>query len=206
MLHNFNAAHGGSVLALLDAQEAVHSFSRWCAAWHTEPAAEEPDTILLQLHRANFELWHLEDQARNQRAADAAIAAVKRAIDRVNQRRNDLVEQHDSALLDMLKSLGLPNQRAPLHSEPPGLILDRLSILALKIFHTEEELMRQDVGANHVQRNRERLRVLQQQSSDLAACLSELWRQVCLGERQFKLYRQMKMYNDPELNPVLYRT
>lgn len=92
-----------------------------------------------------------------------------------------------------------------MHSETPGLILDRLSILALKIFHTREEMLRADAPEGHISRNRERLRLLEEQRVDLAGCLDELWTQIIRGERHFKLYRQLKMYNDPSLNPAVYK-
>ena len=92
----------------------------------------------------------------------------------------------------------------PLHAETPGLMIDRLSILALKSFHTEEETRRPGAGEDHYRRNRDRLALLEEQRGDLAACLQALWAEVLGGRRRFKLYRQLKMYNDPALNPVLY--
>jgi hypothetical protein len=151
-------------------------------------------------HRANFELWHEEDKARIPEASDAEIVRVKRAIDKLNQRRNDLVEQMDVRLMEGLQQ----SSKAPLHSETPGLMIDRLSILALKIYHTREEAHRQSATAEHRLRNVERLALLTEQREDLAACLDALWAQVLAGTRRFKLYRQMKMYNDPELNPAVY--
>ena len=158
-----------------------------------------------RLHRANYDLWHLEDEARDRNAADRTVAQVKRSIDSVNQRRNDLAERVDEDLLRHLRGLDLPGTTAELHSETPGQMLDRLSILALKVFHTEEELHRPGISTEHVARNQARFALLQEQQSDLADCLSALWRQVCANEKRFKQYRQLKMYNDPELNPVLYR-
>jgi len=185
-------------IALLQDQATAH--------WHDSSAALQAprdvfDKLILEQHRANFDLWHSEDAARDPMAADQAIAAVKRAIDKLNQRRNDLVERIDLALLE-----AAPRQpaEAPLHSETPGLMIDRLSILALKVFHTEEETLREDASAEHHQRNRERLILLTEQRNDLSACLAELWTEVLAGKRRFKLYRQLKMYNDPALNPVLY--
>ncbi len=204
MLHNPTVTNGEAPANLLDAQQAVSNFALWCQAWHADDMLPVSDAPLEKLHRANFDLWHLEDSARDPHVTDTVIAEVKRSIDRTNQRRNDLVEQTDMELLAELAAYGLPNASAPLHSETPGLILDRLSILSLKIFHTEEEIHRRHVSVPHVERNRERLAILRRQSYDLTNCLDLLWRQVCKGDRQFRLYRQMKMYNDPEMNPVLY--
>ncbi len=174
--------------------------------WHRDEAYDPGSSMLAKLalahHRANFDLWHEEDEARSHEASDATIARVKHAIDRLNQQRNDFVEQIDSLLLDEAAQQA---PQAPLHSETPGLIIDRLSILALKIFHTAEESRRVSASDEHRTRNLERLHILDQQRSDLAACLDELWQQVLQGKRRFRLYRQMKMYNDPDLNPVLYR-
>ena len=98
----------------------------------------------------------------------------------------------------------LPEPEAELHSETPGLMIDRLSILSLKIFHTREEIARRDAPPGHTERNRERLATLLEQRSDLAECLDRLWQQTLQGKRRFKQYRQLKMYNDPSLNPAVY--
>ncbi len=162
---------------------------------------DELSRLALAQHRANFDLWHEEDKARDPNATDASITHVKHQIDSLNQQRNDLVEKIDLALL---AEAGPQNESAPLHSETPGLIVDRLSILALKIYHTAEEAHRDSATEDHRKRNLERLRILTQQRDDLATCLDALWQQILRGERRFRLYRQMKMYNDPDLNPVLY--
>ena len=158
-------------------------------------------TLVTAHHRENFDLWHEEDKARVPDASDAEIAHVKHAIDSFNQRRNDLVEKMDEWLL-----INLPpqNPAAPLHSETPGLILDRLSILSLKIFHTHIEANRDTATETHRIRNAARLAILEHQRDDLAYCLDALLTQVVDGSRRFQLYRQMKMYNDPELNPAVY--
>jgi Protein of unknown function (DUF4254) len=156
--------------------------------------------IALAQHVANFDLWHEEDKARAPEATDTDIAEVKHAIDRLNQKRNDLVEKMDVWLLERLDQ----NEQAPLHSETPGLMIDRLSILALKIYHTQEEEHRVTATEAHRQRNSDRLALLKEQRSDLAGCLDVLWSEILKGTRRFKLYRQMKMYNDPELNPAVY--
>jgi hypothetical protein len=203
---------------MLSAEKLVALHDRLTETWHVTPdapwnggaAAGAPDSsdFWLQLaarqHRANFDLWHIEDEARAPEAGDAVIAAVKRRIDKTNQLRNDLAEELNLALLTWLESRGLPNLSAPLHSEPPGMIIDRLSILALKIYHTRQETHRRDAPVGHSERNYERLAILQDQRADLARCLDVLWRETLAGTRRFKLYRQLKMYNDPALNPAIY--
>lgn len=160
--------------------------------------------LVAEQHLANFELWHAEDAARAPQASDQELARIKRFIDRTNQRRNDLAEQCDSLLLALLAAQGLPASGAELHSESPGLMIDRLSILSLKLFHTREEMDRAGAPAGHAEANRERLRVLTEQSHDLACALDRLWQQVLAGQRRFKIYHQLKMYNDPALNPAVY--
>ncbi len=196
----------------LSAEAIISLHDRLTRSWHDESAEALPagavDDWLAQVarqHRANFDLWHIEDEARTPGATDAALAQVKRRIDRTNQLRNDLAEALDRALLDWLAASGLPNPEAPLQSESLGLMIDRLSILALKIYHTREETARSDATANHVERNQERLTVLEEQRADLANCLDALWHETLSGKRRFKIYRQMKMYNDPALNPAIYR-
>ncbi|WP_263358267.1 DUF4254 domain-containing protein [Acidicapsa ligni] len=179
--------------------------------WHQEAmetwrAPEDVwGSLVARQHLANFELWHTEDAARTPEATDADLARVKRRIDETNQRRNDLSEQLDRMLLETLARQGLPKDDAELNSESPGLMIDRLSILALKIFHTAEEIARVGAPAGHAERNRERMDVLTAQRDDLAGCLNHLWAETLAGRRRFKLYRQLKMYNDPALNPAVYR-
>jgi hypothetical protein len=194
---------------MIAAGEIVALQDRLTRLWHeTADAAENSAGEWLDLvarqHRANFDLWHIEDEARAPRVTDSELARVKRRIDQTNQLRNDLAEELDRALLNWLEARGLPNAAATLNSESPGLIVDRLSILALKIFHTREETERKGAPEGHAARNRARLQVLEEQRADLAACLDALWRETLGGTRGFKLYRQMKMYNDPALNPAVY--
>ena len=152
-----------SLLAsLLSADAVVDMHDRLTGLWHKqeielEPEEDSEDAVIDSVfmdsvrdqHLANFELWHIEDQARAPRASDRQIADLKRAIDRTNQRRNDLMERCDSVLLAALEGAGLPSPDAELHSESPGLMLDRLSILALKIFHTREEIHRPNAPEGH---------------------------------------------------------
>jgi hypothetical protein len=194
---------------MLSAGEIVALQDRLTRLWHETAelapvAAGEWLNLVARQHHANFDLWHIEDEARAPRVTDAELARVKRRIDQTNQLRNDLAEELDRALLEWLAARGLPNPAAPLHSESPGLIVDRLSILALKIYHTREETARKDAPEGHAERNQARLEVLEEQRADLAGCLDALWRDTVGGARGFKLYRQMKMYNDPALNPAVY--
>jgi hypothetical protein len=200
---------------MVSAGEIVALQDRLTRLWHETPNGQQGSApadsvgawldLVARQHRANFDLWHIEDEARRPEASDAELAAVKRRIDQTNQLRNDLAEELDRNLLEWLEARGLPKAEAALNSESPGLIIDRLSILALRIFHTHEETERRDAPAGHAERNRSRLEVLMEQRADLAACLDALWRDTLSGARCFKLYRQMKMYNDPALNPAMYR-
>jgi hypothetical protein len=165
-----------------------------------EAGADGLMALAMAQHRANFELWHEEDKARVPGVPDVEIVRVKHAIDTLNQKRNDLVEKMDVWLIERLEQDAV----APLHSETPGLMIDRLSILALKIYHTREEAHRASATEEHRSRNVERLALLEQQREDLAGCLDVLWSEVLGCTRRFKLYRQMKMYNDPELTPAVY--
>ncbi len=198
---------------MLDARQIPQLHDQSTIRWHRnpplrDPAVDQPDLpstpltdLILAQHRANFDLWHEEDKAREPGASDACITQVKHNIDTLNQTRNDLVESIDRALLE---AAGNQNPAAPLHSETPGLIIDRLSILALKIYHTAEEAHRTSASEAHHQKNLGRLALLNEQRTDLAGCLQALWVDTLAGKRRFKLYRQMKMYNDPELNPMMY--
>jgi hypothetical protein len=197
---------------MLSADAIVKLDDELTSAWHALPESSDSvpaDPWLVRVarqHRANFDLWHIEDEARTPGATDAQLADVKRRIDVTNQLRNDLAEDLDRTLLDWLAPQRLPAEDAPLHSETPGLIIDRLSILALKIYHTREEAERCDAPSEHCERNRARLAILTEQRADLARCLDLLWRETLAATRRFKLYRQLKMYNDPALNPAIYRS
>lgn len=195
---------------MLSATEIATLHDRWTGEWHAElpQAVDESGSDFLQTvfanHLANFRIWHAEDETRLPEAGDREVARAKRFIDRENQRRNDFAELCDTILLDYLERHDLPNADAELHTETPGLIIDRLSILSLKLFHTAEEVYREDAPPGHAERNRERHHILIEQCDDLVKGLETLWRHVLAGERRFKQYRQMKMYNDPTLNPALY--
>ena len=154
-------------------------------------------------HRHNRLLWDEEDLARRRNVPDAEIAGNKRAIDRYNQARNDAIERIDEQLLQALEGV----QRKPkarLSSETPGMMIDRLSILALKIHHMRLQARRTDVDRAHVEECSARVERLSEQRADLSACLDRLLAETQRGESYFKVYRQFKMYNDPKLNPAIY--
>ena len=187
-----------------------------CAAverWHESPPIVPDDghggllAIACEQHRFNFLLWHEEDIARSPDVSDERIAAVKRAIDRYNQQRNDAIEQIDEWLVQSLAAAGvLPRASARLNTETPGSVVDRLSIMSLRIYHFEEQLARTDVDQAHQAKVQERLARCRLQHGDLSQSLVELFEDIFAGRNLLKIYRQMKMYNDPSLNPYLYRT
>jgi Protein of unknown function (DUF4254) len=147
--------------------------------------------------------WHLEDLIRDPGIDPAAGMALKRRIDKSNQDRTDLVEKIDDYFLVALKSVS-PKPDARQNSETPAWLLDRMSILLLKIFHMDEQVHRQDADSAHVARCQAKLTVLLEQKKDMEICFDDLMDDLQKGIRKMKVYRQMKMYNDATLNPVLY--
>ena len=181
-----------STVGLWHGQEVVNNFSGFLH-------------LVCEQHKFNFLLWHEEDIARSPDVGDARIAAVKRAIDGYNQARNDAIEKIDDALLCELERTGVkPAAGARLNTETPGSAIDRLSILSLRIYHMHEQANRADATAEHVAKVQQRLAILYTQHDDLSSSLTELVDDIFAGRKRLKLYRQMKMYNDPTLNPYLY--
>jgi len=154
-------------------------------------------------HRCNVALWNEEDQARRIDVGSDAIAANKRAIDRFNQERNDAIEKIDEALLARIAAVPIAHD-AWHNSETAGAMIDRLSILALKIFHMRAQTVRVDVSPAHIESCIEKLRRLEAQRGDLARCLNALLSLAADGRAFWRVYRQFKMYNSPQLNPYLY--
>lgn len=175
------------------------------ARWHDVAPAAEGDGFLLlvqQNHLRNFQLWHEEDVARRDDLGFEAVYRAKRNIDRFNQERNNFIEEMDKAIVAALQP---PSSGCPRNSETPGMMIDRLSILALKEYHMHEETVRADAPPQHRERCSEKLARIRVQRSDLATCLAELLDDVAARRRTFSVYFQFKMYNDPTLNPQLYR-
>lgn len=159
--------------------------------------------ILFEKNWVDDVQWHLEDIIRDPNINPETALLLKRRIDRSNQVRTDMVEEIDSWFRDKFASV-TPDPDATFNTESPAWALDRLSILALKIWHMEEQTNRTDASAEHLEKCRAKLAVLLEQRSDLTKAIDELLDDIAAGKKYMKVYRQMKMYNDPATNPVLY--
>lgn len=147
--------------------------------------------------------WHMEDVVRNPAIDPVEGLQWKRRIDASNQERTDVVEYIDSYFLEEYKDIK-PNADAKINSESPAWVIDRLSILALKVYHMREETLRTDASEEHKNLCTQKLNILLNQQTDLSNSLDELIQDIESGAKYMKVYKQMKMYNDPSLNPVLY--
>jgi Protein of unknown function (DUF4254) len=188
-----------------DAAALADQQTKLTAQWHqTPPAATGAgfSRLLEENHLRNFSLWHEEDIARRDDLGFERIYQAKRNIDRFNQERNNYAEEMDKAIV---AALAPPLSGCPRNSETPGMMIDRMSILALKEFHMQEQTVRPEASAAHREKCAEKLARIRQQRSDLTNCLAELLADVAAGRRTFSAYFQFKMYNDPALNPELYR-
>ncbi len=178
------------------------------AHWHdfeVEHSEEGLRGRICDLHRFNFLLWHEEDIARSPHVTDGRIAQVKRAIDRYNQARNDAIEKVDDCLIAQLAARGIvAGPDAPAATETPGAAIDRLSILELRRYHMREQAERRDATEEHRAKAAGRLEILDLQREHLITALDRLLGEIFAGERPLRVFRQMKMYNDPSLNPYLY--
>ncbi|MEW2920668.1 DUF4254 domain-containing protein [Muricauda sp. ANG21] len=146
--------------------------------------------------------WHYEDIIRDPEINPEAALDLKRKIDASNQDRTDLVEYIDSYFLDKYKSVEVKGD-ATINTESPAWAIDRLSILALKIYHMQEEVNRTDASPEHIKKCSDKLAVLLEQKKDLSTAIDQLLADIEAGNKYMKVYKQMKMYNDDELNPVL---
>lgn len=153
-------------------------------------------------HRFNYQLWHAEDRARRQDMGDHYVVEAKREIDFCNQQRNNQMEKIDQHLIHLLNPAS--HEHCKVHSETPGMMIDRLSIMSLKIYHMDLQTTRLDVDEQHLQNCANKLAQLKIQHQQLSSCLAELLEEVKLKTRTFRVYHQHKMYNDPTLNPELY--
>ena len=200
-----------TMLTKLNLAQLENAFDRYVSYWHTDPAVYDGldvtiSPIALELAYRNYLLWHEEDKARRTDVDDSAIAAVKRAIDKLNQQRNDLIEKLDEAILAELPTVAPEQAAEMINSETPGSIVDRISIMSLKVYHMDEDSRRDDIDDDHRQRSLHRLAVLKLQRHDLFVALEQVMADYAAGRKRMKLYKQFKMYNDPSLNPELYRT
>jgi hypothetical protein len=180
-----------------DPQEALANSS--------DPSPEQVLSIICQQHQFNYLLWHEEDIARSVDVSDSQIAQVKRNIDKYNQARNDWIEKVDDWITaDLQRKQIQAAAEAKLNTETPGSSIDRLSIMSLRIYHLKEQLDRSDIDQAHIDKVSHRLAVCGLQFADLSNSLAELLADIYSGSKRHKTYRQMKMYNDPSLNPYLY--
>jgi hypothetical protein len=193
---------------MIDVKPITEMHRETVVRWHAGPIDNPYDGMLAiacRQHSFNFLLWHEEDVARSPDLGDARIAAAKRAIDRYNQRRNDWIEEWDCALDDLLRREAVAaSPDAPRNTETPGSVVDRLSILALRTYHLEEQLDRNDATAEHVESVRHKIAVCRWQHDHLSGGLHQLLDDLFHGRKRHYTYRQLKMYNDPTLNPFLY--
>jgi len=197
--------------------DAVTHQTRSVVDWHYgEPVYDEEPAdglhgiagfreLVARQHWTNFQLWHVEDRARRQDVDARVIADCKYAIDKLNQKRNDFIERVDACLIKMLTPILPEGGPERYNTETVGAALDRLSIQALKLFHMKEQCRRKDVDAGHVEQCNAKLSILGQQHDDLGRAILELVDEYAAGIKKPKVYFQFKMYNDPSLNPELYK-
>ena len=195
-------------MSQIDIREIVQIQQQLVADWHEEEVSNNHSGFLSTVctqHGFNFRLWHEEDIARCPNASDAEIAQVKRNIDGLNQQRNDWIEKLDDEISRMLATLAVEDSaELPLSTETPGSAIDRLSILALRLYHLQEQLERDDVDNEHCASVERKIAVCRLQQAELAGALQQLVNDIFAGTKRHRTYRQFKMYNDPALNPYLY--
>lgn len=177
--------------------------------WHNEPIANPYNgfaELICRHHEFNYRLWHEEDVARSPEANDKRIADVKRSIDKLNQQRNDMIETIDDAIALMLVEAKVGDTSSlPINTETAGSAIDRLSIMSLRLYHYAEQHDRTDSDDEHRAKVAVRMELCRVQHEDLSHSLQTLLDDLFAGHKQHKTYRQMKMYNDPSLNPEIYR-
>ena len=183
--------------------EDYHQYDNIDQALNNPYKAGSLDALLYEKNWVDTIQWHLEDIIRDPAIDPVKALEIKRRIDHSNQVRTDMVEYIDSYLLNKYKDI-TPAKDARLNTETPAWAIDRLSILALKIYHMHCEVVRHDVDDEHRTSCQAKLDILLQQRTDLSSAIEELLEDIEAGRKYMKTYKQMKMYNDPKLNPVLY--
>jgi hypothetical protein len=199
---------------MLKADEMMAVFSLSIEDYHIKDDVDTPEVnpfpigsmqeLLYSKNWIDTVQWHLEDIIRNPSIEPVSALEIKRRIDASNQKRTDLVEQIDDAVLSLFKGVKLQSY-ARLNTESPAWAIDRFSILALKLYHMQVEASRENNSEALQAKNQMKLSVLQEQEQDLTTAIDHLIEDLAMGRRISKVYRQMKMYNDPELNPILYK-
>lgn len=189
--------------------DAITRLQQDCVVrWHEQPIDNPYEglwALVCQQLAYNFQLWHEEDKARSPTASDREIAQVKRAIDQLNQQRNDWIEKLDDWITAELARRGIdPPPQTPQNTETLGSAIDRLGILALRIYHLREQLARTDASPEHRAKVAGKLELALAQHADLTRAAQQLADDLAAGRKRHKTYRQLKMYNDPTLNPYLY--
>lgn len=198
---------------MTQAQNCYNVFERATADYHITDHVDAPHTnpynegqfehSLYEKNWIDAVQWHLEDIIRDPEIEPTNALAIKRRIDRSNQERTDMVEELDTHYRNAYATV-VPAPDATINTESPAWTLDRLSILALKIYHMQQEAERTDASQAHIAKCRAKLDVLLEQRHDLIAAIDTLLDDIAAGRKYMKVYRQMKMYNDPDTNPVLY--
>lgn len=198
---------------MLTAKECYQVFQQSIDDYHVHDHVDTPiknpypagsfENLLYAKNWIDTVQWHLEDIIRLPDINPGEGIALKRRIDKSNQDRTDMVEKIDDHFLEEFKNAA-PKANARINSETPAWLLDRMSILMLKIYHMREQTVRTDASPDHIARCLAKLNVLSEQKTDMQQAFDELIEDIRTGDRKFKVYRQMKMYNDTSLNPVLY--
>lgn len=187
----------------LQSIEDYHRADDVDAALNNPYPAQTPEHLYYLKNWIDTVQWHLEDLIRDPRISPEKALQIKRRIDDSNQHRTDVVEYIDSYFLQQYSGVQ-PRADATINTESPAWAIDRLSILALKIYHMQQEVNRRDASPEHIAACSKKLGILQEQQVDLSLAIDQLISDIASGKKFMKVYRQMKMYNDASLNPVLY--
>ena len=198
----------------MNANHCIEIFNRSIHDYHINDNVDQPcnnpfsensiENLMYLKNWIDTVQWHYEDIIRDPNIAAENGILLKRKIDRSNQDRTDLVEKIDDYYIELFKNVNYSNE-SKLNTESPGWVVDRISILCLKIYHMQEQTERKDVSEEHVNNCIKKLSVLKEQQEDLSQSFNELLDDLENGVKKIKVYRQMKMYNDSSLNPVLYK-